>query len=108
MKKITLLVTILLCAVLLGWLSRYRIIYQYNVWRMERAIEVSARNKYNEKIQALWDKTGASSFVTTYEDTTKPTRVRRSAAIALIKSDPVLAATFPFHMKLKGCGAGSI
>jgi hypothetical protein len=91
MKKITLLITILLCAATLGWLLRYRIIYQYSVWRMERAIEVNERNKYNEKIQALWDKTGASSFITTYKDTTKPTRVRRAAAMALIKSEPVLA-----------------
>lgn len=93
MKKIILLITIVLLVVSLGWLSRYKIVYYYNVWHMEHAVEVSERNEYNEKIQALWDKTGKSSFINTYNDAKKPNRVRRAAAMVLIKSDVALAET---------------
>ncbi len=91
MKKITLLFAIILVVVSLGWLLRYKISYNYNVWKMEHTAEESDENKYNEKIQALSDKTGKSSFINTYSDTTKKNRVRRAAAAALIKSDPASA-----------------
>lgn len=91
MKKLTLSFAIILFVVSLGWLLRYKIFYHYNVWKMEHTAEESDDNKYNEKIQALSEETGKSSFINTYNDTTKKNRVRRAAATALIKSDPVSA-----------------
>ncbi len=91
MKKLTLLIAVILIVVSIGWFLRYRISYHYNIWRMEHTVEASERNEYNEKIQALSDKTGTSSFIDTYGDTTKKNRVRRAAATALIKSDPASA-----------------
>lgn len=91
MRKLTLLIAAVLIVVSLGWLLRYKISYHYNVWRMEHAVEGSDRNECNEKIQALSDKTGKSSFINTYNDTTAKNRVRRAAAMALIKSDPASA-----------------
>ncbi len=91
MKKSTLLIAVILIVVSSVWLLRYKIFYRYNIWRMEHTVEASEKNEYNENIQALSDKTGKSSFISTYGDTTKKNRVRRAAAMALIKSDPVSA-----------------
>jgi HEAT repeat protein len=88
MKKLTLLFAIIMCAALLGWLLRYRMIYHYDVWRMEHAVEDGERNTYNEKIQALSHKASKSGFINTYCDTNNKNIVRRAAAMALIKADP--------------------
>ncbi len=102
MKKSVLTLSIILIVVCLGWLSRYRLLYLYNVWRMTRASEDGEINKYNDSIQALPGKTGNSCFVATYDDTSKPNRVRRAAARALMKSDPALAETvFGQHLDSK-------
>ena len=99
MKKLILLVTILLLATLSGWLLKDRLLYHYNVWRMAHTVEEKEISGYNEKIQALQGKAGNSCFVNTYNDTTKPNRVRRAAAMALIKSDVTLAETlFKQHL----------
>lgn len=99
MKKTTLLITIVLIAVLSGWLLKDRILYHYNVWRMAHTVEESEIIECNEKIQALRGKAGDSCFVNTYNDTTRPNRVRRAAATALMKSDAALAETlFKQHL----------
>jgi HEAT repeat protein len=99
MKKLIVLVTILLLATLSGWLLKDRLLYHYDVWRMTHAVEENEIIEYNEKIQTLQDKIVNSCFVNTYNDTTKPNRVRRAAAMALIKSDVTLAETlFKQHL----------
>src|SRR6266496_1234377 len=99
MKKSRLLIIIVLLAALSGWLLKDRLSYHYNVWRMTQTVEDKEIVEYNEKIQALHDKTGNSCFVDTYNDTTKPNRVRRAAAMALIKSDVAVAETvFKQHL----------
>jgi hypothetical protein len=93
MKK-TILLSILFSAVLLsGWLCRYRILYYYDVRQLENSVKTGDKTVYGEKIQALWNKTGTSCFVSTYDDTTNSFRARRVAALALIKADPALAET---------------
>ncbi len=100
MKKSVLTLSIILIVVCLGWLSRYRLLYQYDVWRMARASESGEINKYGDRIQALPGKAGSSCFVDTYNDTSKPNRVRRAAAMALIKSNPALAeSVFAQHLE---------
>lgn len=92
--KKTILLSVLFSAVLLsGWLCRYRILYYYDLRQLQKSVENGDGTVYGDKIQALWDKTGASCFVSTYDDTTKSFRVRRAAALALIKADPALAET---------------
>ncbi len=66
---------------------------------MAHTVEEREIIKYNEKIQALRGKAGDSCFVNTYNDTTKPNRVRRAAATGLMKSDVTLAETlFKQHL----------
>ncbi len=91
MKKLTLVTAVILIVVSVVWWSRYKISYHYDIWRMERTVNAGERSEYNDKIQALSDKAGKSSFIGTYSDTTKKNRVRRAAATALIKSDPAAA-----------------
>src|SRR5512139_3600830 len=99
MKKLTLLTAIVLLAALSGWLLKDRLLYHYDVWRLAHTVEEKEIVKYNEEIQARHDKTGNTCFVSTYNDTTKPNRVRRAAAMALIKSDATLAETlFKQHL----------
>lgn len=93
MKKTRLLLTIVLIAVSLGWLLKDRLFYHYNVWRLAHTVEEREIVEYNEEIQALRGKVGNSLFVNTYNDTTKPYKVRRAAAMALMKSDVTLAET---------------
>lgn len=99
MKRIILLFIIVLIITACGWLLKGRLLYHYDVWRMAHTVEEREIIKYNEKIQALRDKAGDSCFVNTYNDTTKPNRVRRAAATGLMKSDVTLAETlFKQHL----------
>ncbi len=99
MKKTVLLITIALITVVSGWLLKDRLLYHYDIWRMAHTVEESEIIEYNGKIQALRNKTGTSCFVSTYNDTTKPNRVRRAAAMALTKTDAALAETlFKQHL----------
>lgn len=98
MKKLKVLIIVIIAAAC-GWILKDRLLYQYDVWRMAHAVEENEIAKYNAKIQALRGKAGDSCFINTYNDTTKPNRVRRAAAHALMKSDVTLAETiFKQHL----------
>lgn len=91
MKKFKLLITIALFIAASAWLLKDRLLYHYNIWQIAHTDEESEIEKYNEKIQALRGKAGDSCFIDTYNDTTRPNRARRAAALALMKSDAALA-----------------
>jgi HEAT repeat protein len=99
MRKLRSLITVSLITVSLGWLLEDTLLYHHSIWRLANAAEESEVVECDEQIQALSGKVGISCFVDTYNDTTKPNRVRRAAATALMKADATLAETlFKQHL----------
>jgi hypothetical protein len=98
-RLLRLAVIVLLAVSILVLPAKDILLYHYDVWRLQHAVEEDEAARYSRKIVALQGHTPDYWFVRTYNDTTKGNRVRKSAAAALIRSDAGMAeSVFGAHI----------